>query len=381
MKILYIHSNSALDNGASLSLIALIKHVKEQGIEVIVVIPSEGMLLYKLRDLEIETYIVRNYNDWYYNIKNGLNIRTKTISFMKSILNQLAKLRIAMIILTKKIDVVHINTLTNQIGAKAALLTKRKLVWHIREYLEEDLGITHINLKKSISLYNKADSMIAISRGVYSKYNKLINTKIHTIYNGVDNIYYNSNKNILMTNYINITLAGRIVREKGQLEMLKATKLLVDKGHKNIRLKIIGKNNNDAYYKSLIEYVKENELENNVSIKDYSSNMHEIWQATDIACVCSLSEAFGRVTVEAMLEGILVIGANTGGTAEIIEDSDTGFLYSQGNHYDLANIIDFSIKHPSVARRIALQGQQKALKKYTSSKNASNIINLYKNLI
>lgn len=50
----------------------------------------------------------------------------------------------------------------------------------------------------------------------------------------------------------------------------------------------------------------------------------------DILCMCSDREAFGLSTVEGMLSGCLIIGTNTGGTTEILEDGTTGLLYAQG---------------------------------------------------
>jgi hypothetical protein len=48
----------------------------------------------------------------------------------------------------------------------------------------------------------------------------------------------------------------------------------------------------------------------------------------------------GRVTVEAMQAGMVVIGANTGATLELIGSAEErGFLYQQGNAHDLASVI------------------------------------------
>ena len=44
--------------------------------------------------------------------------------------------------------------------------------------------------------------------------------------------------------------------------------------------------------------------------------------------MCSKHEAMGRVTVEAMFYGCPVIGFNGGGTAEIIQDGKTGYLFN-----------------------------------------------------
>ena len=58
----------------------------------------------------------------------------------------------------------------------------------------------------------------------------------------------------------------------------------------------------------------------------------------DIALVASCSEAFGRVTVEAMLAGMLVIGADVAGTSELICDGVNGILYEDDNQICNLNV-------------------------------------------
>ena len=52
----------------------------------------------------------------------------------------------------------------------------------------------------------------------------------------------------------------------------------------------------------------------------------------DVILVCSQWEAFGRITVEAMLTGKAVIASANGGTTELIKDGENGLLYTYGNY-------------------------------------------------
>lgn len=52
--------------------------------------------------------------------------------------------------------------------------------------------------------------------------------------------------------------------------------------------------------------------------------------------VPSRNEAFGLVAIESMAVGVPVIGANTGGIAEIVRDGVDGFLFPPGDHKALA---------------------------------------------
>ena len=97
--------------------------------------------------------------------------------------------------------------------------------------------------------------------------------------------------------------------------------------------------------------------------------------------MCSQSEAFGRVTVEAMMSGCLVIGANAGGTMELISDNVTGLLYTSGDYSDLAEKIKFALKYPEKMRVIAKHGQNKMLNEMTAQNNASRINEIYREIV
>lgn len=70
-------------------------------------------------------------------------------------------------------------------------------------------------------------------------------------------------------------------------------------------------------------------------------DMNALRREMDIGVVVSKSEAFGRVTIEGMLSGMIMIGANIGGTAELIKDKITGYLYSHDSVDELAELIEY----------------------------------------
>jgi len=73
-------------------------------------------------------------------------------------------------------------------------------------------------------------------------------------------------------------------------------------------------------------------------------------------CICSRSEAFGRVTIEGLLSGCIVIGSNSGFTPEIIKDGKTGYLYEPYNPDSLATKIIFVNENREKAQIVAKGG-------------------------
>jgi len=97
--------------------------------------------------------------------------------------------------------------------------------------------------------------------------------------------------------------------------------------------------------------------------------------------VCSKAEAFGRVTIEGMLSGTLVIGAACGATEELIQNNKTGLLYEYGNENDLTNKIKWAVTNKEIARSIANCGRTYAKENMTAVINAQNVYSLYQEVM
>ena len=119
----------------------------------------------------------------------------------------------------------------------------------------------------------------------------------------------------------------------------------------------------------------------NFNFEGYQKNVSKFLDKSDIFCMCTKWEAFGRTTVEAMLSGNLVIGANTAGTKDLIDDGVTGILYNQGNSEDLYNKIVLAIENKSRSKEIAKSGRKYMFENMSSEKNADEIYKLYNDIL
>ena len=99
-----------------------------------------------------------------------------------------------------------------------------------------------------------------------------------------------------------------------------------------------------------------------------------------IVSVCSSKEAFGRVTVEAMLAGCLVIGADSGGTSSILNDQNYGFLYTPDNLESyVEKLYNSIIKYPEYQSKLQ-SAQTYAREVYSLENNYNSIIEIYKKI-
>ena len=105
------------------------------------------------------------------------------------------------------------------------------------------------------------------------------------------------------------------------------------------------------------------------NVNEYRSNM-------DIGIVSSSNEAFGRVTIEGMLSGLAIVGANAAGTLELIQNKKNGMLYQKGNEKELAEILELLYNNRDYMKKIAKTGFQEALETYTTHRAAEKIASI-----
>ncbi len=372
IKVLYIAGRVNTRNGAFHSLLSNVKELKKRDIEPIVLIHKHGDTEEELKKAGINYRIVP-----YEGCTVPADKPSRIKGIIKSLINALQEKKIERIINEENADIVHINVSTTSIGARSALKLGKPLVWHAREFLEEDVNLTYINPQKTKTLLQKADMMIAISDAVADHFRVEYQIKkIVTVYNG---IYF---ENLLPVKPleekktpIKLALVGRIVPTKGQLEAVKALKIVREKGY-NVSLSIVGDSGNESYYQAIKEYIELNNLEKYVLLVPHKKDLRQVWEETDIALICSTKEGFGRVTAEFMLNGVPVIGANTGATPELLEEN-RGLLYEYGNEKDLAEKIMNAVDETDMTFTIARNAQEYAKENFTAQFCAQQIERVY----
>lgn len=377
MKVLLI--GSAGKYGAQLSLVYLCKVLIKKGINVEVVLPDKGETDTLFEEAGITCYVIKNGLVW---AKAPASVKGRLVHVIKMLVNCGAELKIKRIIRRDNIDIVHINSIGIGVGAKSALKLKKKLVWHIREFVEEDLNRRLYNADRTYKLVSKSDAVIAISEAIYEKYADKISPKtFKVIYNGVEpDVYASSERSILINDKIRIVVPGRICHEKGQYLVVEALERLNDL-KEILSVEFCGDGNgNDEEYNKLKSCVKSNGWNKNVLFLGYCERMDDIYKKADIVIVPSKQEAFGRVTVEAMMAGCYVIGANSGGTKELLS-SNRGMLFEFGNSKKLADGIRWVILNKETARITARDSRKFAIKEFSAEKNALAITDIYNEFI
>lgn len=381
MNILIFSSDNDKASGAFRSMARMAYYLKTLDTNVYIVISRSGDGIELLDEYNIPYYMIRSYN-WIIRTSKAKSLTQNTELKLKMVLNQFTIAKVCKLIKELKIDLVHVNTSWSYIGAVAAKKCSIPYVWHIREFLEEDQNVQFFDRCYAIKLLNSADKIICISQSIRDKYANLVDNRLlSVIYNGLEPSTYLGRKNVPFSQKkLNFLIVGTVCEQKGQWQLIDACSLLLKEGLKNFMVKVLGKGK-DEYIAFLKNRCVELGLSEYVEFCGYRNNTEDYYKDADITFVCSKSEAFGRVTVEAMMSGSLVIGADAAATFELVEDKVTGLLYKSGNPSQLAATIKWALANKDETAQIARCGQKFMVDNMSALKNAKCVRELYCNIL
>ncbi|NTU73615.1 glycosyltransferase family 4 protein [Candidatus Roizmanbacteria bacterium] len=338
MKVLFINHLPGLAGAERVLLDLLIEFQKKYKMTFRVVVPAKGDFSSALEKLSIE-YVVIPYGWWAGSLHDYERESPATYE-----INQKAVWDIKKEIESYKPDLVYSNTMVNPWGAFACAMTGTKHIWGIHEFGERDHRLVfHLGLPLTLKLIDAfSDAVITNSLAVKRSVENYISPeKLHQYYYSMEvtRVHPNSKEHFFdKPNALKLLTLGTILPSKGQLDVVKALALLQNR---DIQLAIVGAPSDEKYLEKIRHYIARYKLKNKVIIHQFTQNPMQAILQSDMFILSSYCEAFGRVVLENMLLGKMVIGTNTGGTPEMIITGKTGFLYTPGDVKQLANLIAY----------------------------------------
>ncbi|WP_293744067.1 glycosyltransferase family 4 protein [uncultured Pedobacter sp.] len=379
MNVLYITHISSFFTGANRSLYHMLVGLKSKGVKPIVLLsPYADMTLkVELDKIGVQSYIIEYYMPV---LPNNDSFRDKLLYLPKILRskfrNLLARRKISKIVQAESIDIIHTNVGPLLLGYEVANKLNIPHVWHLREFQDLDFSMKTWYTKKGfLSMLNHENNQqIAISRAIYEHFH--LKPPSTVIYNGImksSAARYNSSK----SDYF--LYVGHLSENKGIQVLLQAFSIFCQ-NNKSHNLLIAGDSTLPSYKLSLIDFLNEKGIGDRVSFLGHRNDVDQLMQSATALIVPSLNEAFGRITAEAMFNGCLVIGKNTGGTKEIIDLIGTGLLYDSVEELAdlMLNLTKVGIENYSDE---LVSAMNKAKIKFSEESNAESVHRLYLELL
>lgn len=317
--------------------------------------------------------------------QKGQSIRqnVKTVPNILFHYNYLLALGCWKFIKDNNINIIYTNTFTIGFGCILSHMYHIPHIWHIREFGWEDHRMRIIFGEKLMYTWMEkyTDRLIVISQSLKKKYEQYISEKkISVLYDDVSaNYYQEKSENFFREKTVRLLIAGTLQPGKGQLEAVEAVSDVIKRGY-DVELFIAGTGNME-YLRLIQKKIACAKLEKKIHILGQVSDMNRLRKDMHGALVCSKSEAFGRVTIEAMLSELFVIGADAAGTSELISDNLTGLLYKPGDTKMLADKIIDLVKNRDRMREISLEGQRYAVNTFTVGNCSKGMEKIFTDII
>lgn len=354
--------------GAERSLLILLKYIDRRRFDPIVTLPEHGPLKERIQHLNIRTYKLAS-PSW---VRGKRNIIYRLVFIYCPIQEILSLLKLYRIVKRENVDVIYTNTIVNFSGAIAAFITKKPHIWHIREIIPGDPGwhsfLSHKMLFRFI--FRLSQKIIANSNATASQfYGFQSKEKIRIIYNAVDIDRFEE----ISASFPNIegataedwlvALVGTLQKRKAQDDAIRAVKAAKET-IPNIKLLLVGRGAKRFrnYLKGIASKLH---ISENVIFTGYRDDVPQILRCCKVVLIPSWNEGFGRAVIEGMAAGIPVIGANSGGVKEIIEDNVTGYLVPPKNPLKIAEKVIYLFRHPDTAKKIGIAGKEIVKEKFS----------------
>ena len=354
MRILSVN-NTADIYGASRCMERVFSRFAEDGHEVHAVLPERGPLVALLEARGVHVHF-----------HPGLSVVDR--ARMRSVAGCLrfvlgfpsSVLWLGRLMLRLQIDVVHSNSVVIASPAAAALLTRRRHVWHVRELLGE-FGALWRPYQRLV--HRLSDAIVAISRCTRDQFAPELRDKISVIYDGLDETASTVNashrdqlRGLAPEGATLVGVVGRIkFHRKGQEVLVRAAGLLRER-HPEARYLIIGSASpgNEDQVTQLQALIAKLGVGDIVSLAGESDDPASVFAALDIAVAPSVQpEPFGCVVMEAMAVGTSVVGSCAGGIAEQIIDGESGLLFTPGDAASLAEALHRLLSDPELRSAMA----------------------------
>lgn len=370
--IVFVSPNIKKD-GAEKSLVALQVYLNKTGINTLVIIPKHG-------EIE-ELFKENNVNYAIHNFVGSVNAGrgTKIIrGLVKYLINRLEAKKLKKILHKKTNNIigVHSNTITSDFGHYLALELNIPHIWHIREFGKLDFNFDfELGMKYMKHCTDKATKIVCNSKAVADYYEQYFDkTKITYVHNGVP--IKEKCENNWKDDIFKMVLIGRLSKEKGQELAIEACNTLNNEGYSNFVLDLYGSGIDEERLKIMINKYN---LTDKVFLKGYCSNIPV--NEYHVGLMCSHHEAFGRVTIEYMMNAIPVVGVNMGGTAEIIEDEVTGILFNIDDKDSFVNALKRLYKDRNLCIEMGIKGRKRAEKLFSEETYCNNILKIYNEVL
>lgn len=379
MKIIF-YSHTGKVSGAENILLLILKKLDRKNFEPIGICPAVGGLAEKISAMKISVVHVDE-------LEARFTWRIDLFAkYLLSFYGVISQLRLEM--KNNDAHAIHANSIrAGLVVWMASVFTGKPVFWHLQDELPKHPFSTAIRLlvgfSSRIRLLSASHATLESFRG------KLINAvgkniPSRVIHNAIEleRFEIDSKNRTEIRKELEISndelvfaVIGQITPRKGQLELIE-TFAATQKQLPDSTLLIVGApmfNQDFAYFERLKATANRLKIRSRVRFLGLRNDIPAVMQAIDALVVNSKSEALVVVAIEAMACGTPVIATDVGGTREIIQNDENGWLIPSGVPERLAGALIECASDAELRRSYAVKSREIARTRLNSEQFISDI--------
>ena len=383
-KILYLHTTSEI-GGSDISLVRLVERLDRRLFTPLVVLPSDGPLVQRLRAAGATVVIMPTL--WKLTSRRG---RLYLVAFALHF--PIAVWSLVRFIRREHVAIVHTNTIHNFYGGAAAKWAGVPHVWHIREIVWQYAALRRLELwlvrHWSTRIVVTSDAIAAMFDAPPGRPAQLVKVP-----NGIEADRFSPGDGSRVRRDLGVLPEQPLVGTACRLDDWKGVDVFLDaaaevaRSHPAARFVVVGGPviGQEPYAEALKQQASRLGLDGRLHFTDWRygpEDMPDVHRALDVFVLASTQpEPFGLVVIEAMATGKPVIATRQGGPMEIVQDGVTGLLVAPRDASALAAAIRSLLDDPARAHAMGDAGRRRALAEYTTEKYIAGIERVYGDIL
>jgi len=357
MNILFV-SHSSSTYGAENSLSDLLEHSLKSKWTPVVICPANGPLIARLRRYGIKAYVFPHY-PWYSHNRSLLK------HCVKAILHRVGAAYLGVLHKKHQFSLVYSNTLASFIGSAFASRRRIPHIWHLHEFLGQNIPAT-FDMGESASMrYLKlvSDKVIFNSETTRAWYaGQISDSKGIVIPNGLAARYFDAfDRRVLRSGNrpFHLSVIGKVVPiKKVEVALNALARLQADANMKYV-LNIVG--DGDARYVAFLRKEADSlGISASIEWHGYQEDPLPFYLMSDAVLINSHLETFSRSACEAMATGCPVVVSDVGEPRRYIIEGETGCVYPVGDCASLAGQVQKLVRDRALVNCIVSRAHEYA---------------------
>jgi glycosyltransferase involved in cell wall biosynthesis len=269
---------------------------------------------------------------------------------------------------------------------KIGSIFKAKKIGHLHSgaFIDFFTNLNGFTKKIVMRELNDLDALIVTSDywKIMLEKNCKIETKIEVVFNPINKVFENSVlKSKPKKNDGPILFVGRIMIEKGILDIIKAANLLKNKINKNFVF--AGPTSKKKDLNEFKDLTHKYNLKNKIILKGVvvGQEKSELFKQASIFLLPSYAENFPLVVIEAAAAGLPIIATRVGALPDFFKHNESIIFIEPGNINQLAAAIDMLINNKLHREKLARGAREVFLNKLSRQKIMISLDNVYRKVL